>query len=81
VTRDYARGKVTGVSTKLIVVHTPDNTTQKFTVTKDTKVRLRSDGKGTAGSITDVHVGDTVLVGGTGTGTPTAGHVIDLGTK
>ena len=81
VTHDYARGKVSGVSTQLIVVQTADGTSQRFRVTSATKVRLRSDGKGTAGKITDVHVGDTVLVGGVGTGTPSAGHVLDLGKR
>jgi hypothetical protein len=81
VTHDYARGKVSGVSTQLIVVHTADGTSQRFQVTSATKVRLRSNGKGTAGKITDVHVGDTVLVGGVGSGTPSAGHVLDLGKR
>jgi len=81
VTHDYARGTVSGVSTKLIVVHTADGTSQRFAVTSATKVRLRSNGKGTAGKITDVHVGDTVLVGGVGSGTPSAGHVLDLGKR
>lgn len=79
VTHDYARGKVSGVSTQLIVVHTADGTSQRFRVTSATKVRLRANGTGTAGKITDVHVGDTVLVGGVGAGTPSAGHVLDLG--
>ena len=81
VTHDYARGTVSGVSTQLIVVHTADGTSQRFAVTSATKVRLRSNGKGTAGKITDVHVGDTVLVGGVGSGTPSAGHVVDLGKR
>jgi hypothetical protein len=81
VTHDYARGTVSGVSTQLIVVHTADGTSQRFGVTSATKVRLRSNGKGTAGKITDVHIGDTVLVGGVGSGTPSAGHVLDLGKR
>jgi len=81
VTHDYARGTVSGVSTQLIVVHTADGTSQRFGVTSATTVRLRSNGKGTAGKITDVHVGDTVLVGGVGSGTPSAGHVLDLGKR
>ena len=81
VTHDYARGRVSGVSTGLIVVHTADGTSQRFRVTSATKVRLRSNGKGTAGKISDVHVGDTVPVGGVGAGTPAAGHVLDLGKR
>lgn len=81
VTHDYARGLVKGVSTKLIVVHTADGTDQTFSVGTNTKVRLRSDGKGSPGKISDVHIGDTVLVAGTGAGTPAAGHVVDLGKK
>ena len=80
-THDYARGTVSGVSTTLIVVHTADGTSQRFSVTSATKVRLRSDGKGKPGKITDVHIGDTVLVGGVGAGTPSAGHVLDLGKR
>lgn len=81
VTHEFARGVVAEVSANLIVVHTEDGTNQKFTVTSDTAVRLRSDGKGEPGKITDVHLGDHVLVAGTGTGTPVAKHVVDTGTS
>jgi hypothetical protein len=81
VTHDFARGKVTGVSPVLIVVHTADGTEQHFAVTAGTKVRLRSDGQGQAGTITDVHLGDRVLVTGVGSDSAVARHILDLGTR
>lgn len=81
VTREFARGVVAEVSPNLIVVRTADGTSQKFTITSDTTVRLRADGKGEPGKITDVHLGDQVMVAGTGTGTPVAKHVVDTGTN
>jgi hypothetical protein len=81
-THDFARGRVERVSTNAIVVRTPDGTNQRFAVTSDTKVRLcTSPGHGTPGKITDVKVGDYVLVTGTGTDTYTAKHVMDAGTN
>jgi cytoskeletal protein RodZ len=81
VTHDYARGMVKAVSPTLLVVHTADGTDESFSVGTGTKVRVRTAGKGSAGSIGDVHPGDTVVVAGTGTGTPVAAHVLDVGKK
>jgi hypothetical protein len=80
VTHDFARGKVSGVSPALIVVRTADGTEQRFAVTAATKVRLRSDGQGQAGNITDVHLGDRVFVTGVGSSSATARHILDVGT-
>lgn len=81
VTHDFARGKVTGVSPVLIVVHTADGTEQHFAVTDATKVRLRTDGKGEPGTIADVHLGDRVFVAGVGSSTARARHILDTGTR
>lgn len=76
VTHDVIRGDVTAVSATSISVKAADGVTQQYTVTGDTKVRVRSDGSGKAGAITDVHTGDKALVLGTGTGPFTATLVI-----
>jgi hypothetical protein len=81
VTHDFARGKVTGVSAELIVVHTADGTEQRYAVTAATKVRLRSDGQGRRGSIGDVRLGDRVYVTGVGSSSAAARHILDLGTR
>lgn len=82
VTHDLIRGTVTAVSPTSITVAAADNTSQTYVVGKDTKVRVRDNRKGTAGSISDVHTKDQVMVLGTGTSTLTAKHVIDFkGTK
>jgi hypothetical protein len=78
VTHDLIRGNVTAVSTSAIQVKAADGTTQLYKVTSSTKVRVRTAGKGAPGKLSDVHVGDTVLVAGTGTGTPTAMHIVDV---
>ena len=80
VTHDFARGKVTGVSPVLIVVHTADGTEQQFAVTASTAVRVRSDGQGQRGNITDVHLGDRVFVTGVGSSSAVARHILDVGT-
>ena len=77
VTHDIIRGTVTSVSAASITVQASDKTSEKFTVDAGTKVRIRANGSGSAGTIGQVKSGDTVLVAGTGTGTPTANYVID----
>jgi hypothetical protein len=81
VTHDLIRGTVTAVSPTSITVKSLDNTSETFAITKATKVRVRSDGAAALASITKVAKGDRVFVGGTGTSTFTAKHVIDVGTK
>lgn len=78
VTHDLIRGSVTAVSATSITVQAADKTSEKFVVTKDTKVRVRTAGKGAASSIDKVAVGDQVMVAGTGTSTLTAKHVVDV---
>ena len=81
VTHDVIHGDVTAVSSGAVTVKSADNKSQEFTVTSSTKVHVRTSGKGTPGKITDVHVGDTVLVAGTGTGTPSANQILDAGKR
>ena len=76
VTHDLIRGTAGDVSGTSITVTAADHSTETFTVTAATKVRVRTTGKGTPGTMADVHNGDTVYVAGTGTGTPTALHII-----
>ena len=78
VTHDLIRGTVTAVSSTSITVQAADKTSETFTVNGDTKVRVRSGGKGTASSIDKVSKGDQVFVAGVGASTPTAKHVIDV---
>ena len=82
VTHDAIRGAVTAVSPTSITVKAADGYTQTYAVTSSTVEHLKSDGKnkGTAGRISQVHVGDKVGVAGTGASTPTATHIIDVGT-
>lgn len=78
VTHDLINGSVTSVSATSITVQAADHTSETFVVTKDTKVRMRTTGKGATSSIDKVAKGDHVLVAGTGTSTFTAKHVIDV---
>jgi hypothetical protein len=78
VTHDLIVGTVTAVSSNSITVQAADKTSETFAVTSDTKVRLRSNGNGSASSIDKVADGDHVLVAGIGTSTMTAKHVVDV---
>jgi hypothetical protein len=80
VTHDEIRGQVTALSATSITVKAADNVSQTYAITSSTKVHLRADGKGKAGTIGEVKSGDRVIVIGTGTDTLTATHVLD-GTK
>lgn len=77
VTHDAIRGQVTAVSATSITVKAADNVSETYAVNGSTKVRSRADGKGKAGSISEVKSGDAVIVLGTGSGTLTATHVLD----
>ena len=77
VTHDAIRGQVTAVSASSITVKAADNVSETYAVNGSTKVRTRADGKGKAGTISEVKSGDTVIVLGTGSGTLTATHVLD----
>jgi hypothetical protein len=78
VTHDTIRGQVIAVSATSIGVKAADGTTETFTVSSATKVRMRTAGKGAPSSIGLVKTGDTVLVLGTGTGPFAAQHVVDV---
>ena len=80
VTHDAIRGQVTAVSATSITVKAADNVSQTYTVISATKVHTRAEAKGKAGTISEVHTGDRVVVSGTGTSTFTAVHIVD-GTK
>ncbi|HEV7205328.1 MAG TPA: hypothetical protein VGN18_12020 [Jatrophihabitans sp.] len=79
VTHDLITGTVTAVSATSITVQAADKTSETFVVNADTKVRLRTNGKGAPSTIDKVAQGDTVLVTGTGTATMTAKHIVDRG--
>lgn len=88
VTHDVVRGQVSAVSATSITVAAPGTTSETYVLTKDTKVHLRPAGKTkgkpatpTAGTISSVHTGDTVVVLGTGTGTMTATRILDAGKR
>jgi hypothetical protein len=77
VTHDAIRGQVTAVSATSITIKAADNVSETYAVNSSTKVHSRADGKGKAGTISEVKSGDTVIVLGTGSGTLTATHVLD----
>ena len=78
VTHDLIRGTATSVSATSITVQAADKKSETFSVTKDTKVRVRDNGKGAASTISKVAKGDPVVVAGTGTSKLTAMHVVDV---
>jgi hypothetical protein len=78
VTHDIARGQVTAVSPASISIKAADNTTTVFAVSSSTKVRVRTNGKGTDATIAQVSVGDTAVVLGTGATSPGATHIVDV---
>lgn len=87
VTHDVVRGQVSAVSATSITVAAPDKT-ETYVLSKDTKVHLRPAAKTkgqhvkpTAGTISSVHTGDTVVVLGTGTTTMTATQILDAGKR
>ena len=79
VTHDAIRGTVSAVSATSITILAEDKKSETFTVHADTKVRLRTNGKGAKGAISQVHTGDKALVVGTGTTTLTASGIVDAG--
>ena len=73
VTHDAIRGTVTAVSSQSISVQAADGTAETFTVATTTKVReVKLGSKPTDATISQVAVGDRVLVVGAGTPDPTA---------
>jgi hypothetical protein len=78
VTHDLIKGDVTAVSGSSVTVAARDRTSETYLVNSATKVRQRSAGKATPSTISTVHVGDHVLVVGTGTTTLTATGIVDV---
>ncbi len=76
VTHQAIRGDVTAVSATSVTVKAKDGFSQTFTVSGDTKVRVRSNGKGADSTIGAVRVGSTALVTGVGATNPTARVVV-----
>jgi ABC-type oligopeptide transport system substrate-binding subunit len=78
VTYTLIKGTVTSVSATSITVQAEDKKSETFSVNKDTKVRMRTNGKGAASSIDKVATGDRVLAVGTGTSTITAKRIVEV---
>ncbi|GAA2747250.1 hypothetical protein GCM10009868_35940 [Terrabacter aerolatus] len=76
VTHQAIRGEVTAVTATSITVKAKDGFSLTYTVGADTKVRERSQGKGTDSSIGAVKVGAKALVTGVGATNPTARLVV-----
>ncbi len=82
VTHDAVRGTVSAVSAGSITIKATDGTPETFVVNSSTKVHVKGSDKATpktAGTISEVKVGDLAGVVGTGAGSMTATHVIDRG--
>jgi hypothetical protein len=77
-THDAIRGKVTSVSATSITVMALDHVSQTYTISATTKIHVRGDGKGKAGTIGEVKAGDRVGVLGTGTASLAALRIIDV---
>lgn len=78
VTRDIANGTITRLSGPTLTVRAADGYTLTFVVNAKTKVRVRTAGHGTAGTLSALAVGDRVAVLGTGTGEPTANRIVEI---
>ena len=76
VTHQAIRGDVTAVSKGSITVKAKDGFSQTFAIATDTKVRVRSNGKGADSTIGAVTVGAKALVTGVGATNPTARLVV-----
>lgn len=76
VTHQAVRGEVTAVSATSVTVKARDGFSLTYAVTGDTKVRARSNGKGSDSAIGSVKVGDKALVLGVGATNPTARVVV-----
>ena len=76
VTHQAIRGDVTAVSKGSITVKAKDGFSQTFAIATDTKVRVRSNGKGADSTVGAVTVGAKALVTGVGATNPTARLVV-----
>ena len=79
VVHDGIKGSVSAVSPTSVTVQAKDGTSETFTVSSATKVAVKGDAKGTAGSIGQVKVGDRVELVGTGKSSFAATHLRDRG--
>lgn len=77
VTHDSINGTVTAVSATSITVKAKDGVSQTYAVGSSTGVKVRTDGKGAKGTISEIKTGDEAIVIGTGTSTLSAVHIID----
>jgi len=76
VTHQAIRGDVTAVSATSVTVKAKDGFSLTFAVAGDTRVRVRSNGKGADSTIGAVKVGAKALVAGIGATNPTARVVV-----
>ena len=76
VTHQAIRGDVTAVSATSVTVKAKDGFSLTFAVAGDTRVRVRSNGKGADSTLGAVTVGAKALVAGFGATTPTARVVV-----
>jgi hypothetical protein len=74
-THEAIRGQVTAVSATSITVKAADSVSETYLLNSGTKVHSRATKA--AASISDVKIGDRVLVAGTGTTTLTAVRVVE----
>lgn len=72
VTHQAIRGEVTAVSGSSVTVKAKDGVSMTFTVTGDTRVRARANGKGADSALSALHVGDKAFVAGVGATNPQA---------
>ena len=76
VTHQAIRGEVTAASGTSVTVKAKDGVSMTFAVTGDTRVRARSNGRGSDATMASVAVGAKALVVGTGASNPTARVVV-----
>jgi hypothetical protein len=76
VTHDAIRGMITAVSPTSITVESLDKKSETYAVTSATNVRIRANGKGAKGAISQVHTGEQAIVVGTGTSPLTAQGIL-----
>ena len=76
VTHQAIRGEVTAASGTSVTVKARDGVSKTFTVSGDTRVRARANGKGADSTMSALHVGDKAFVAGVGASNPQARVVV-----
>ncbi|WP_323097226.1 hypothetical protein [Intrasporangium sp. YIM S08009] len=76
VTHQAIRGEVTAASGTSVTVKAKDGVSMTFSVTGDTRVRARANGKGTDSTATAIRIGDKAFVAGVGATNPQARVVV-----